>query len=87
MRRFEQKGEILRALLISGTVISMLMIVGTHPVTGTPSPDKNNPGYEKGEADCREGKSYNPYQNTNEQWIDDYISGWIAAQCKIPDNK
>ena len=54
MRRLEQNGGILiRALLISGIVIVMTMIVGTHSVTGSTDPQTiTGEGKKAGAADC-----------------------------------
>ena len=52
MTRLKQNGEILiRALLISGIVIVMTMIVGIHSVTGS-SQAAFDQGYHDGQNDC-----------------------------------
>jgi hypothetical protein len=83
MRRLEQNGKILiRALLISGLVIGMTMIVGIHPVIGS-SQAAFDQGYETGQNDCLQGKNSNPNggpPNAPRYYVG-YIDGWEDAGC------
>jgi hypothetical protein len=88
VRRLEQNGEILRVLLISGIVIGMTMIVGTHPVTGS-SQAEYDQGFGKGENDCLDGKNYNPNQGppNSTQYVEGYKDGWEETGCTSHDKK
>jgi hypothetical protein len=86
MRRLEQNGEILRALLIFGTAIGITMIVGIHPVTGT-TYDIQTQGHEQGESDCQSGKN-SPNQGPNSEgkslwYLSGYKNGWMDAGCVL----
>jgi hypothetical protein len=96
MRRLEQNGGILiRALLISGIVIVMTMIVGTHTVIGSTDPQTiSGEGKKAGAADCTGVKSYNTSQNPYRldppdapYWLTGYTLGWEDAGCTHPDKK
>ena len=83
MRRLEQNGEILiKALLISGIVIVMTMIVGIPPVTGS-SQAAFDQGYDTGKNDCFQGKNYNSNQGppNSPRYVVGYNDGWLDAGC------
>jgi hypothetical protein len=83
-------GEILRALLISGIVIGMMMVVGIHPVTGTPSDQIFAQGELRGSKDCALHYPYNPKQGPNTEgndtdYRDGYNYGWtVKGRCDVP---
>ena len=79
---------LIRALLISGIVIGITMIVGIHPVTGGTS-QLFDEGSDRGMLDCHEGKAYNPTQGpgANSQYYQSgYDQGWRQAGCTVPDS-
>jgi hypothetical protein len=89
MRRLEQNGEILIiALLISGIVIVMMMIVGIHPVTASTRAAYDQ-GFDRGENNCLDGAKYNPNQgpSNSTQYVPGYNDGWSETGCRIPDKK
>jgi hypothetical protein len=75
-------GEILiRALLISGIVIGMMMIVGIHPVTGS-SQAAYDEGYDRGKSDCINNRNYNTTDLPNApRYRIGYNDGWEVEGC------
>ena len=91
MRRPEQKGVILiRGLLISGIVVVMTMILGIHPVNGSPEINSFSEGLHWGETDCTLDDGYDPARHYNteiqEQFTIGYNQGYIEAGCTIPSD-
>ena len=92
MRRPEQKGDILiRGLLISGIVVVMTMILGIHPVNGSPENNSFAEGFHWGDADCTLDDGYNParhynYPEIQEQFTIGYNQGYMEAGCTIPSD-
>ena len=83
MTILKQNGEILtRALLISGIVIVMTMIVGIHSVTGS-SQAAFDQGYHDGQNDCLQEKNSNPNGGPPNapRYSVGYMDGWLDAGC------